>query len=67
LKVHDVVNHWMTLISTLDLFSGIGCFPLALSGATGAVAYCDIRPTSRAVLEDRQRAGSLRSSTTSPS
>jgi hypothetical protein len=58
LKVQDV-DHWMTLIPTLDLFSGIGGFSLALRGATRTVAYCDISPKSRAVLEDRQRAGSL--------
>jgi DNA (cytosine-5)-methyltransferase 1 len=40
----------MTLIPTLDLFSGIGGFSLALRGATRTVAYCDISPKSRAVL-----------------
>jgi site-specific DNA-cytosine methylase len=46
-------------LRSLDLFSGIGGLTLALRGVAEPVAYCDIEPTARAVLEDRMARGLL--------
>ena len=46
-------------IRTLDLFSGIGGFSLALRHVAKTVAYCDIDPQCRAVLERKQGVNKL--------
>ena len=47
------------LLKSLDLFSGIGGITHALRGIAEPVAYCDIEPNSRAVLEANMRRGNL--------
>jgi site-specific DNA-cytosine methylase len=49
----------MTLIPTLDLFSGIGGNAVALKSICKVVAYCDIDPYSRAVLKKHIEKGNL--------
>lgn len=43
----------------LDLFSGIGGMTLALRGVAEPVAFCDVDPFARAVIELNQRRGRL--------
>lgn len=45
------------MLKVLDLFSGIGGNTLALQGFTNTVAYCEIDPHARAVLESRMSEG----------
>lgn len=45
------------MLGVLDLFSGIGGNTLALQGFTKTVAYCEIDPHARAVLESRMSEG----------
>jgi hypothetical protein len=47
------------LLRSLDLFSGIGGITLALEGIASPVSYCDINPSSRAVLQAKMDAGLL--------
>jgi DNA (cytosine-5)-methyltransferase 1 len=47
------------MMRSLDLFSGIGGFSLALRDVTTTVAYCEIDPYSRAVLEDNMRQNNI--------
>lgn len=46
-------------IPTIDLFSGIGGFSFALGSVCKTVAYCEIDPACRCVLEARMRTGDL--------
>ena len=47
------------LLRSLDLFSGIGGLTLALTGVAKPLVYCDIEPTSLAVLRDNMSNGNL--------
>lgn len=47
-------------LRSLDLFSGIGGFALALKDVSTSVAFCDIDADSRAVLADKMKRGLLR-------
>lgn len=47
------------MTAALDLFSGLGGMALALSGIVTPIAYCDVCPASRAVLEARMEEGRL--------
>ena len=47
------------LLRSLDLFSGIGGLTLALTGVAKPLVYCDIEPSSIAVLRDNMTNGNL--------
>jgi site-specific DNA-cytosine methylase len=47
------------MFGSLDLFSGIGALTLALQGLAAPVAYCEIDPHARAVLQVRMQDNSL--------
>ena len=49
----------MGRLRTIDLFSGIGGFALALLPVCKPVAYCDIHPDARSVLQSAMRRGQL--------
>lgn len=47
------------VIKTLDLFSGIGGFSVALKSICRTVGYCDVEPTCRAVIRKNIALGAL--------
>lgn len=47
------------MLSSLDLFSGIGGITLALHGIAKPIAYCEINPSSQRVLKKHIDAGDL--------
>lgn len=49
----------MTVIRTLDLFSGIGGFAVALKEITDTVGYCDVAESCRKVIANNIRRGIL--------
>jgi DNA (cytosine-5)-methyltransferase 1 len=47
------------MLTSLDLFSGIGGFALGLAGIASPVAYCEIDPYATGVLNARMQEGTL--------